>query len=70
MSNPIHAKLTLTWVRQTTLHHIYEVKFPGQSRASIVSIPKNNPDPNYCLPTTKPPKELICEISEVGSEVE
>jgi hypothetical protein len=60
------AKLTLKWVRQTALHHIYEMKFPHQSRASIISIPKHEKDPNYCLPTTKPPRELEVEIREVG----
>jgi len=64
MSNQFHAKLKLTWVRQTEKHHIYTLKFPGQARASIISIPKMNSNPLWCLPTTKPPRELIIEISE------
>jgi len=51
------------------------LKFPGQARASIIQIPKfgqptGYPNASYCLPTTKPPKELIVEISEIRSLVE
>jgi hypothetical protein len=70
MTHQFHAKLKLTWVRQTEKHHIYTLKFPGQSRASVISIPKSNSNHHCCLPTTKPPKELIVEISEIGSLVE
>jgi len=75
-----HARLKLTWVRQTEKHHIYSLKFPGQARSSIIQIPKFGGVSNsqtvvatpstYCLPTTKPPKELLVEISEIGSMVE
>jgi len=63
MTNQFHTRLKLTWVRQTDKHHIYSLKFPGQARASIVSIPKHGA-PNQSLPTTKPPRELECEIKE------
>jgi hypothetical protein len=70
MSNTsFHAKLKLTWVRQTDKHHIYSFKFLGQARSSIIQIPKFG-QPNQSLPTTKPPRELIVEISEIGSLVE
>jgi hypothetical protein len=75
MNPQFHARLKLTWVRQTDKHHIYSIRFPGQARASVVAIPKfgqptRYPNASYCLPTTKPPKELIVEISEIGSSVE
>jgi hypothetical protein len=60
-----HAKLKLTWVRQTEKHHIYSLKFPNQARSSIISIPKIG-DHGYALPTTHPPRELEVEIREVG----
>jgi hypothetical protein len=69
MTHPFHAKLTLTWVRQTDKHHIYLVRFPDSTKGDTIRIPKHG-TPNYSLPTTHPPKELIVEISEVGSLVE
>jgi len=67
MSNPFHARLKLTWVRQTDKHHIYSLKFPGQARASIIQVPKFGLYAEQSLPTTKPPRELDVEISEVGN---
>ena len=61
-----HARLKLTWVRQTERSHIYEIRFPDRTRCDTIAIPKFTRDPNYCLPTTKPPKELECEIREKG----
>lgn len=65
MTQQFHARLKLTWVRQTEKHHIYTLKFPGQARASVVSIPKFGPNSTSTLPTTKPPRELEVEIKEL-----
>lgn len=66
----MNAKLKLTWVRQTPQFHIYEVRFPNVKRADTIAIPKSNPNPNYCLPTTHPPKELVMEIKLLEVEVQ
>jgi len=57
------AKLTLTWVRQTDKHHIYSLRFPDSTKGDTIRIPKVGRT-NYCLPTTKPPRELEVEIRE------
>lgn len=69
MTNPFHARLKLTWVRQTEKYHIYSIRFPGSTKGDTIRIPKHGA-PDQSLPTTHPPRELIVEISEVGSLVE
>jgi len=69
MNQQFHARLKLTWVRQTDKHHIYSLKFPDSTKGDTIRIPKHGA-PNQSLPTTKPPRELIVEISEIGSLVE